>query len=67
MKRSIIHNEDRLWVWLSVTVMKKLLDEILENIGIGSALEYPAQDDPILSIGREYLIASIAVKFGNLN
>jgi hypothetical protein len=42
MKRSIIHDEDRLWFWPSVAVMKKLFDEILENIGIGSALEYPA-------------------------
>jgi hypothetical protein len=67
MKRSIIHDENRLWFWPSIAVMKKLLYEILENIGIGSALKDTAQDNPILSICREYLIASVAVEFGNLN
>jgi hypothetical protein len=32
------------WFWPSVAVMKKLFDEILENIGIGSALKYTAQE-----------------------
>jgi hypothetical protein len=39
MKRSIIHNENRPWLWLSVAVLKELLDEVFEDIGISSALE----------------------------
>jgi hypothetical protein len=48
-------------------VLKELLDEVFEDIGISSALEYSTQDQSILSIRREYLIASVPVKFGNLN
>jgi hypothetical protein len=67
MKRSIIHNEDRLWFWPPVAMLQKLLDEGFENIGIGSALKYPSEHNSILSICSEYLIASIPVELRNLD
>jgi hypothetical protein len=48
-------------------VLKELPNEILEDIGISSALEYSTQDKSILSIRREYLIASVPVEFRDLN
>jgi hypothetical protein len=48
-------------------MLQKLLDEVFENIGIGSALKYPSEYNSILSICREYLIATIPVELRNLD
>jgi hypothetical protein len=49
---------NRFWLRPSVAKLKKLVDEVFENIGIGSALKYTSEDNFIQSICREYLIAS---------
>jgi hypothetical protein len=48
-------------------VLQKLLNKILKDTSIGRPLENSGENDPILRIGRQYLIPLTPVKARNLN
>lgn len=52
MKRRIVHDQDRVRLGKSSTVMKGLFNEGLKHSGVRGALEDTAQEDAILRVRR---------------
>lgn len=48
-------------------MVEKLLNEVFENITIGSSLEYSGEEDAILRVRRKNVIPTIPVESGDLH
>jgi hypothetical protein len=66
MEGGIIHHKNRPFCGVFPTAQKKILNKLFKNNGIRGTTENSGQNNTILGICREYLIALIMVKLGDL-
>jgi hypothetical protein len=67
MERCVIHDKDRLGLRPFPTVLQELLNKIFKNTGVGRPLEDLRENNPILGIGRQYLIPLALLELRDLN
>ena len=48
MERCVVHDQHGMGLWPSTTMCKKLFDEVLEDITVGSTLKYTREKNTIL-------------------
>jgi hypothetical protein len=66
MERRIIHNKNRIRLWLA-SIMKKLLDIFFKYKPLSGTLKYLVKKHTILCISRENVIPMIPVEVSNLH
>ena len=67
MEGRIIHDQHRIPLWISATVMEELLNVVLKYGAIGTSLEHTRKKDAILSICWKDLEPAFALILSNLD